>query len=589
MSIIGNFKSLLQQDLAKKDQEYEKLKRGVSATNDPRLGTLYGSSVDTQPSWLETNSDLSSRYWDYERMDTYPELASALDVYADDATIDDIYYHKCIWPVAKDKMVRLVLEDMMDNRLRIQDNIWAITRTLAKYGNVFGELVADKSGIRGINYLPAPTVRRVNNDRGTLVGYIQDLSMNFGQKNDYLVKCLQEKKFDLGRGVVLFEPHEVVHWKIPSKTITANYGYSMLDPARHAWKRVMLAEDSSLVNKLARGGGRYANYVDVGGRNDQDAIAYVKSVRDAFRAKTTIKGAGQLDMQANLLSPLEDFWIPSRNGQDSTRIEFLAAPDIQDTELLQYFKDMLFSGIKVPQSYLGRNDGDSREALSQKDMRFAKTEMRLQRVIATGFRFVSAVHLAILGISPLAVQYDYAMTIPSTVFALTQLELRNAQADNADRLEKWFTREFILANVFGYSQDDSVQIKTSKEEEELNDTRRNYDTQSQMIKEFPEVVNAGMMAGTDGAAMGGGMGQEEYPESVEEKRKYFERYLERKMSDRIERMRGDILAEAERRNIKNARKKTAKAIRRYESLFAGNKKDKKDYPQELKSSGEGIK
>ena len=94
---------------------------------------------------------------------------------------------------------------------------------------------------------------------------------------------------------------------------------------------------------------------------------------------------GRLDLRYNPLSIEEDYYIPVR-GQSQTDIQNLAGGQFTGTvEDVKYLRDKLFSALKIPQSYLTMGEGatEDKTTLAQKDIRFARTIQRLQRVVVS--------------------------------------------------------------------------------------------------------------------------------------------------------------------------------------------------------------
>ena len=176
--------------------------------------------------------------------------SAALDIYADDATIPHSVRGKTIWAESKDRVVRDVVDDLLHRRLRIEEDIWLAVRTLCKYGNCTAEIVTSDVGVVGLNFLPVPTIRRLTTPKGELVGYVQDLTGSFNiDLKDYKKISDLKNKFK-EKGMVFFEPWEIVHWRLQSKFVRSLYGYSILDAARWIWKRLAMLEDTALVYKL---------------------------------------------------------------------------------------------------------------------------------------------------------------------------------------------------------------------------------------------------------------------------------------------------------------------------------------------------
>jgi hypothetical protein len=434
---------------------------------------------------LQIEQALMHRYAEFEEMDDYPEIGSALDVYADDATVNDAQHDTCIWPISSDDVVRQILNDLLYRRLRIDEDIYELTRGLAKYGNAFAEVIVDESGVVGLNYLPAPTVRRLEDDRGRLLGFIQSVDADMLTMNSVDVHNAATAK-QLPQGVVYFEPWEVIHWRMRGKRVQTMYGYSVLDSARWVFRRLTMAEDSALVYKLTRAPARYAFYVNTGTLPPQQRMAYVNQIKNSFKKRKLFNAStGKIDFQVNPLSQDEDFFVPtSPDDGDSTRIEVLSGPDYQTTDDLEYFRSKLFSAIKVPRRYLGFDGGESRASLAQEDVRFARTVMRLQREVRNGYKQVCRVHLAALNIDPDQVDYDLRMSVSSSVFELSQIELLTARAQVAELLSNYMPKEWILERVFEFSTDDAIFTMKQKRDEQRDDAMFATETQKQTMDEL---------------------------------------------------------------------------------------------------------
>lgn len=234
---------------------------------------------------------------------------------------------------------------------------------------------------------------------------------------------------------------------------------SVLEPARWIWKRLMLLEDAALVFRLQRAPERYAFYVDVGDLPPAEALAYVNRMRQQHKKQKFVNPTtGKLDLKFDPLAQDEDFFIPVRKDTNGTKIEVLAAPAWQHMDDIEYFRDKLFAAIKVPKAYMGQEDGVARAVLSSEDVRFARTVLRIQRELRNGMGKISRVHLAALNIDPQSVDYDIHMTVPSAIFELAQLEVRNARADFANRMKEFVSHYWLLSHVFGMNDHEIEQV-----------------------------------------------------------------------------------------------------------------------------------
>ena len=293
------------------------------------------------------------------------------------------------------------------------------------------------------------------------------------QRTNAVRNMLQPGASGSGSGrdnVTPFEDWEIVHFRLRGKTRRAQYGYSVLEPARWIWKRLMLLEDAAMIYRLQRAPERFAFYVDVGDLPPNEALAYVNRVRQQHKKKKFVNpSTGKLDLKWEPLSQDDDFFVPSRKGQDGTRIEVLGSPAWQHMDDVEYFRSKLFAAIKVPKAYMNQDENAARAALSSQDVRFARSVLRVQRELQNGFHKVGRTHLAALGIDPARAAFDVQMTVPSAIFELAQIEVRNARADLAGRMKEHVSLQWVLSNVYGMSDDDIGTVITQRVEDTLRD------------------------------------------------------------------------------------------------------------------------
>jgi hypothetical protein len=205
----------------------------------------------------------------------------------------------------------------------------------------------------------------------------------------------------------------------------------------------------------------------VGDLPPSEALAYVNRVRQQHKKKKFVNpSTGKLDLKWEPLSQDDDFFVPSRNGQDGTRIEVLGSPSWQHMDDVEYFRSKLFAAVKVPKAYMNQDDSAARAALSSQDVRFARSVLRVQRELQNGFHKVGRTHLAALGIDPARAVFDVQMTVPSAIFELAQIEVRNARADLAGR-----------TNVYGMSEEDIGTVITQRVEDTLRDGQANAEVE----------------------------------------------------------------------------------------------------------------
>jgi hypothetical protein len=400
--------------------------------------------------------------------------------------------------------LRDIVDDLFHRRIRIEEDVWMIVRTLAKYGSAYGEIVVTDKGVVGINYLPSPTMRRLVNNKGDTLGFVQDLTGQFGvevaSENDLAHLREKFKEYNM----IFFEPWEIVHWRLKSKFLHSLYGWSFLDPARYPWKRLVLLEDSVLLHQLTKAPGRFGFSIDTGDLPPEEAMAVVRKARRQHRKHTLINpSTGKLEFRNNVLSPADDWWIPTRGGKEGTRIETVAGAEWDAEFMMNFLKDKLHTALTIPRSYYGQ-EADAERGMAQKDVRFARTCMRIQREFKNGCRQIGRVHLAALGIDPDVIEWSVRMTIPSSIFELQQIEVMNAQAGLVDTLSAHYPKEWLLQRVLRISQDEATEIvnnKAAEQEREMNDAARIAAT---IQNKYPD-IDMGAVSATVGGDPGNPM------------------------------------------------------------------------------------
>jgi hypothetical protein len=439
------------------------------------LGPVTGGNSQLADS-VRLEEDLMTRYADYDEMDQFPELGAAIDLFADDATVQDVLTGKSMWFESDDETVGHILNDMLDVNLKVENELWEIARSLCKYGNEFIEpIVLDQVGVVKLNHVPPPWMRRIEDINGILYGYMQDPAMQFSIDTRTFLERVKNKgatvmelPVNMGQGwLQVYEPWEIVHMRLRSRARRDLYGYSVVEAARYAWKRLSMMEDAMLMYKVTRSPQRYAFYVDVGDVPPNQARGLLNRIKNDFKKSKFIDPTtGKPSFRYSPLSAEDDFFIPVRKERKGTEIEVLAGPEGQSVEDVEYFLNKIFAALKIPKSYLGADETVGRANLSQLDVRMCRSVMRIQREIKNGFRQIGRVDLAAKNIDPDRTSFECHMVIPSGVFELAQIEVEKAKLDLASAYrDASFSQYWIYSKVLGLSDEEILQIQKQRAKE----------------------------------------------------------------------------------------------------------------------------
>lgn len=172
---------------------------------------------------------------------------------------------------------------------------------------------------------------------------------------------------------------------------------------------------------------------------------------------------GRLDLRYNPLSIEEDYYIPVR-GQSQTDIQNLAGGQFTGTvEDVKYLRDKLFSALKIPQSYLTMGEGatEDKTTLAQKDIRFARTIQRLQRVVISELEKIGIIHLFTMGFrNDDLLSFSLKLNNPSKIAELQELEQWDKKFSVAgNATEGYFSRRWIAEKLFGLSEEEFLRMQ----------------------------------------------------------------------------------------------------------------------------------
>ncbi len=397
---------------------------------------LYGSAQNSQ-SRLE-------RYVDFDQMEYTPEIASALDIYADEMT-----NHSFLSPLmsidCNNEEIKGILNALYFNIMNIEYNLFGWCRTMCKYGDFFLYLDIDEVlGVKSVIGLPGQEIERLEGEDKTNPNYAQ---------------------FQWNSAGLTFESWQIGHFRILGNDKYAPYGTSTLEPARRIWRQLTLLEDAMMAYRIVRSPERRVFYIDVGNIPPQDIEQYMQKVMTSMKRNQVVDpSTGRVDLRYNPMSVDEDYFVPTR-ANSSSRIESLAGGSMTgDIDDVKYLRDKLFAALKIPGSYLTSTNaesgagGEDATTLAQKDIRFARTVLRLQRSVVTELEKIGIVHLYTLGFrGEDLIGFKLKLNNPSKISEIQELEHWKIKFEVASAAtEGYFSRQWIASKLFNMTEEEFV-------------------------------------------------------------------------------------------------------------------------------------
>ena len=447
--------------------------------------TLY-NPLDVLANNAIGNQRRSERYIDFDQMEYMPELASSLDIYADEMTthsdLRSMLRVRC-----PNEEIKAVLGVLYENILNVQYNLFGWSRTMCKYGDFFLYLdIDEKYGVKSAIALPPHEVERLEGLDSTNPNYVQ---------------------FQWNSAGMTFENWQIAHFRILGHDKYAPYGTSILEASRRIWRQLTLMEDAMMAYRVIRSSERRLFKIDVGAIPPQDVEQYMQKIVTQLKRHSIVNpDTGRIDLRYNPMSIEEDYFIPVRAGSATDISNLAGGSNTTEIDDIKYLRDKLFAALKIPQSYLTMGEGatEDKTTLAQKDIRFSRTIQRLQRVIIAELTKIGIIHLYTLGFrGDDLLGFSLALNNPSKIAELQEIEHWNQKFTiAAAATEGYFSRRWVSDNIFGMSHEEFLRCQREMYYD------RKHDAALQQVAEGAAATETGGMMGGLGGELGGELAPE---------------------------------------------------------------------------------
>ena len=453
--------------------------------------SLYGSQFNFNYQYLRPQL-----YSEYDVMDTDAIIASALDIIADESTLkNDMGEVLSIRSSNED--IQKILYNLFYDVLNIEFNMWSWVRQMSKYGDFFLKLeISEKFGVYNVIPYTAYHIERqegfnVENPAEIRYRYSPDglVNSNSGMYN------VPGAGNDNSPGIY-FENYEMAHFRLIGDVNYLPYGRSYIEPARKLFKQYTLMEDAMLIHRISRAPEKRIFYMNVGSIPPNEIDAFMqKTITNMKRTPHIDQKTGEYNLKYNMQNMMEDFYIPVRGNDATTRIDTTKGLDYDGIQDVEYLRDKLFAALKVPKAFLGYDENiEGKATLAAEDIRFARTIERLQRIMVSELNKIALVHLYAQGYRDEAlVNFELSMQTPSIIFEQEKIELMKSKTELATTLknEGLLPSDWIYDNIFHLSEDQFDEYRDLMRE----DAKRKFRL-AQIESEGNDPVETGKSYGT---------------------------------------------------------------------------------------------
>jgi hypothetical protein len=389
-------------------------------------------------------------------MDTDAIVASALDIIADECTLKN-EHGEMLHVRSSDENIQKILYNLFYDVLNIEFNLWSWARNMCKYGDFYLKLeIAEKFGVYNVIPFSAYSIIReegTNPKNPTYVRFKYDPTSVSGITTPQTQYALGTSTSD-----IYFENYEMAHFRLISDVNYLPYGRSYLEPGRKIFKQMILMEDAMLIHRIVRAPEKRIFYMNVGAIPPNEVEAFMqKTVQKLKKVPFVDPTTGQYNLKYNMMNMMEDFYIPVRGNDQSTRIDTAKGLEYNGIEDVAYLRDKLFAALKIPKAFMGyEKDLTGKATLAAEDIRFARTVERIQKILLSELTKIALVHLYTQGYDgEMLTNFELNLTTPSIIYDQERVNLMKEKVELASNImeSNLLPTDWIYDNLFHFSQD----------------------------------------------------------------------------------------------------------------------------------------
>jgi hypothetical protein len=392
-------------------------------------------------------------YTDYEAMDTESIIASTLDIISDEATLKN-EAGEVLQIQSSDENIQRILYNLFYDILNIEFNLWMWVRNMCKYGDFYLHIeIADKFGVYNVTPLSVYDMIReegLDPDSPSRVQFKIDPTVLAG--GGYMTR---RKDRD---SKITFENYEIAHFRLITDANYLPYGRSYIEPARKTYKQYVLMKDAMLLHRITRAPEKRVFTINVGNIPPHEVDGYMQKVMQKMKKTPYIdQQTGEYNLKYNMQNMMEDFYLPTRGNDTTTKIDTVKGLEYNAIEDVQFLRDEMLAALKVPKAFFGfEADLEGKATLAAEDIRFARTVERIQRIALSELYKIALVHLYVQGYDGESLaNFELNLTTPSVIYEQEKVALWKEKVDLAKSIQdtNLMPSDWIYHNVFQFSED----------------------------------------------------------------------------------------------------------------------------------------
>ena len=395
-------------------------------------------------------------YSEYDAMDQDAIVASALDIVADEATLKNDM-GEVLQIRSSDENIQKILYNLFYDVLNVEFNLWPWIRNMCKYGDFFLKLeIAEKFGV--YNVIPY-TAFHISREEGYDKDKPQDIRYKYSPDGVTETGYYNVPNAGDSANAIYFDNYEMAHFRLLTDMNFLPYGRSYIEPGRKLYKQYVLMEDAMMIHRIVRAPEKRIFYMNVGSIPPNEVDSFMeKTISKLKRTPHMDEETGEYNMKYNLQNLLEDFYIPIRGNDSTTKIENIGGLNFDGIQDVEYLREKLFAALKVPKAFMGYDANlEGKATLAAQDIRFARTIERIQRIFTSELYKIALIHLYTQGYRDESLtNFDLSLTTPSIIYDQEKIALMTDKMGLAQSMldSKIIPTDWIYENIFHFSEDE---------------------------------------------------------------------------------------------------------------------------------------
>ena len=464
---------------------------------------FFGSYVDIEGTY-KNEVELIRRY---REMALHPEVDSAIEDIVNEAIVSDLNDSPVEIELSNlnaSEGIKKILRDEFKNIKDLLDfdkKSHEIYRNWYVDGRLYYHKVIDlkkpEDGIKELRYIDAAKMKFVRHakkqakDLGVQarVKELTSQDMAFPEIEEYFVYT-PKANYPTGNPAAAGDQKGVKFSKdsityCTSGLVDRNKGstLSYLHKSIKALNQLRMIEDSLVIYRLSRAPERRIFYIDVGNLPKVKAEQYLRDVMSRYRNKLVYNAnTGEIRDDKKMMSMMEDFWLPRREGGRGTEITTLpGGQNLGELTDVEYFKKKLYKALNVPISRIegdgGFNLGRSSEILRD-ELKFSKFVGRLRKRFSVMFLDMLKTQLLLKNVvtpedwETMSEHIQFDFLYDNHFSELKEAELMENRINLATLAEpyvgKYFSQDYVRRKIIRQTDADILE-EDAKIEQEIKD------------------------------------------------------------------------------------------------------------------------